>query len=58
MTIGGLSILDFANVPNYSTTFVVYKDWKERGTALSQDRIVSGLNQRVEPRSRKPWPSS
>ncbi len=42
--IGGLSILDFANVSNISTTFVVYKDWKERGKALNQDRIVSGLN--------------
>jgi len=47
VTIGGLSILDFANVPNYSATFVVYKGWKERGKALSQDRIVSGLNQKL-----------
>ena len=44
VTIGGFSVLDFANVPNISTTFIVYKDWKERGAALSQDRIVSGLN--------------
>jgi HAE1 family hydrophobic/amphiphilic exporter-1 len=42
VTIGGLSIPDFANVPNYSATFVVYKDWKARGAALSQDRIVAG----------------
>jgi HAE1 family hydrophobic/amphiphilic exporter-1 len=42
--IGGLSILDFANVSNISTTFVIYKDWKERGTALNQDRIVSSIN--------------
>jgi hydrophobic/amphiphilic exporter-1 (mainly G- bacteria), HAE1 family len=47
VTIGGLSILDFANVPNFSATFVVYKDWKERGRALSQDRIVSGLNREL-----------
>jgi HAE1 family hydrophobic/amphiphilic exporter-1 len=47
VTIGGLSILDFANVPNYSATFVVYKDWKERGKALSQDRIVAGLNRQL-----------
>jgi HAE1 family hydrophobic/amphiphilic exporter-1 len=47
VTIGGLSILDFANVPNYSATFVVYKGWKERGRALSQDRIVSGLNRQL-----------
>jgi HAE1 family hydrophobic/amphiphilic exporter-1 len=44
VTIGGFSVLDFANVANISTTFVVYKGWKERGSALSQDRIVSGLN--------------
>ncbi len=42
--IGGLSILDFANVSNISTTFFVYKNWKERGKALNQDRIVSSVN--------------
>jgi HAE1 family hydrophobic/amphiphilic exporter-1 len=47
VTIGGLSILDFANVPNFSATFVVYKGWKERGRALTQDRIVSGLNREL-----------
>jgi hydrophobic/amphiphilic exporter-1 (mainly G- bacteria), HAE1 family len=47
VTIGGLSILDFANVPNYSATFVVYKGWKERGKGLSQDRIVGGLNRQL-----------
>src|SRR5262245_36633619 len=47
VTIGGLSILDFANVPNYSATFVVYKGWKERGRGLSQERIVSGLNRQL-----------
>jgi HAE1 family hydrophobic/amphiphilic exporter-1 len=45
--IGGFSVLDFANVPNISTTFVVYKDWKERGKALSQDRIVASLNREL-----------
>jgi hydrophobic/amphiphilic exporter-1 (mainly G- bacteria), HAE1 family len=44
VTIGGFSVLDFANVPNISTTFVVYESWKERGKGLAQDRIVSGLN--------------
>jgi HAE1 family hydrophobic/amphiphilic exporter-1 len=44
VTIGGFSVLDFANVSNISTTFIVYKGWKERGAALNQDRIVSGLN--------------
>ena len=47
VTIGGLSILDFANVPNFSATFVVYKGWKERGAALTQDRIVSKLNREL-----------
>jgi len=47
VTIGGLSVLDFANVPNYSATFVVYKGWKERGRALSQDRIVASLNRQL-----------
>jgi HAE1 family hydrophobic/amphiphilic exporter-1 len=41
--IGGFSVLDFANVPNISTTFVVYKDWKERGLGLNQDKIVSSM---------------
>ncbi|HKX01076.1 MAG TPA: efflux RND transporter permease subunit [Methylomirabilota bacterium] len=44
VTIGGFSVLDFANVPNVSTTFIVYKNWSERGKALTQDRIVGGLN--------------
>ncbi len=47
VTIGGFSILDFANVPNVSTTFIVYKDWNERGKALTQDRIVSSLNREL-----------
>ena len=47
VTIGGLSILDVANVSNISTTFVVYKDWKERGTSLDQDTIVSSLNRQL-----------
>jgi len=47
VTIGGLSILDFANVPNFSATFVVYEGWKERGRALTQARIVSGLNREL-----------
>jgi HAE1 family hydrophobic/amphiphilic exporter-1 len=45
--IGGFSVLDGANVSNISTTFVVYKDWKERGTALNQDRIISSINREL-----------
>jgi HAE1 family hydrophobic/amphiphilic exporter-1 len=45
--IGGYSILDGANVSNVSTTFVVYKDWSERGPALNQDRIISSINREL-----------
>jgi hydrophobic/amphiphilic exporter-1 (mainly G- bacteria), HAE1 family len=47
VVIGGFSVLDGANVPNTSTTFVVYKDWKERGSALSQEKIISGINREL-----------
>ncbi len=44
VTIGGFSILDAANVSTVNTTFIVYEDWSKRGSALTQDKIVSGLN--------------
>jgi HAE1 family hydrophobic/amphiphilic exporter-1 len=44
-TIGGLSVLDGANVANFFTTFIVYDDWSKRGAALSQDNILAGLRQ-------------
>ena len=47
VVIGGLSVLDGANVSNISTTFVVYKGWKERGSALNQDKIVSSINREL-----------
>ena len=47
VTIGGLSILDGANLSNALTTFVPYKDWSERGAELSQDRIVASLRQKL-----------
>ena len=47
VVIGGFSILDNANLSNISTTFVVYKDWKERGSALNQDKIVSSINREL-----------
>jgi HAE1 family hydrophobic/amphiphilic exporter-1 len=47
VTIGGFSFLDFANVPNISSTFVVYRDWKERGEALSQDVILGNINRQL-----------
>ena len=47
VTIGGFSVLDYANVSTISTTFVVYKDWKERGKTLNQERIVSSINREL-----------
>ncbi len=46
VTIGGLSILDSANLPNVFTTFIVYDDWDKRGRDLSQDRIIADLNRK------------
>ncbi len=43
VTIGGLSILDAANVSNIVTTFIVFEDWKKRGTDLNQDAITANL---------------
>ena len=47
VTIGGFSVLDFANVSNVSSTFFVYKDWSVRGSALSQDVIISSINREL-----------
>ena len=47
VTIGGLSILDGGNLSTAVTTFVVYKNWNERGSDLSQDVIVGQLRRQV-----------
>ncbi|MBK8176825.1 MAG: efflux RND transporter permease subunit [Rhodospirillales bacterium] len=47
VTIGGLSILDGANLSTAVTTFVTYKDWSERGSELSQAHIVASLRQKL-----------
>jgi len=47
VTIGGFSLLDGANVSNVTTTFVIYKDWKERGPRLTQDAIVAAVNREL-----------
>ena len=47
VTIGGYSFLDAANVSTISSTFVVYEDWSKRGSALSQEKIVAGLNREL-----------
>jgi len=43
VTIGGLSILDNANVSNIVTTFIVFDDWDKRGKELNQDIITANL---------------
>jgi len=47
VTIGGFSILDFANVSNFITTFTVFEDWQKRGAALSMDRIIGRMQQEL-----------
>lgn len=47
VAIGGYSILDGANVTNISSTFITYTNWGERGSGLSQDKIVSTINRRL-----------
>jgi hydrophobic/amphiphilic exporter-1 (mainly G- bacteria), HAE1 family len=47
VNIGGFSLLDGASVSTISTTFVVYKDWSERGSELDQDKIVMNINRQL-----------
>jgi len=47
VAIGGYSILDGANVTNISSTFITYTNWGERGSGLSQDKIVSTINRKL-----------
>ena len=47
VTIGGFSILDFANVSNMFTTFIVYDDWDKRGADLSQEKIIGNLRKEL-----------
>jgi HAE1 family hydrophobic/amphiphilic exporter-1 len=47
VTIGGFSVLDGANLPNTSTTFVVYEDWSKRGSSLDQTRIIASINREL-----------
>ncbi|MEN6617816.1 MAG: efflux RND transporter permease subunit [Syntrophorhabdus sp.] len=47
VTIGGYSFLDGANVSTVSSTFIIYEDWKKRGSALSQDKLIGILNRNL-----------
>ncbi|UZR29602.1 efflux RND transporter permease subunit [Methylococcus mesophilus] len=48
VVIGGLSILDTANLSNASTTFIIYEDWDKRGEALDQRHILGGLKKQLD----------
>ncbi len=47
VTIGNFSFLDFANVSNINSTFIVYDSWANRGAALSQDNILAALRPKL-----------
>ena len=47
VAIGGYSLLDGANVVSVSSTFVIFQDWKQRGSQLPQDRIIADINRRL-----------
>jgi HAE1 family hydrophobic/amphiphilic exporter-1 len=47
VSIGGLSMLDGANVSTMFSTFVIYESWKKRGAALTQDKIIADLRRRL-----------
>jgi hydrophobic/amphiphilic exporter-1 (mainly G- bacteria), HAE1 family len=47
--VGGLSILDAANVPNIATTFIIYKKWDQRSADLDQERIIANVYQALAP---------
>ncbi|MGQ9921105.1 MAG: efflux RND transporter permease subunit [Desulfobacca sp.] len=47
VTIGGFSVLDFANVSNFITTFTVFEDWQRRGSALRMERLVNIMRQEL-----------
>ncbi len=47
VTIGGLSIVDNANVSNTFSTFAIYESWEKRGKDLSQEVIVANLQKQL-----------
>jgi HAE1 family hydrophobic/amphiphilic exporter-1 len=47
VVVGGFSVLDGTNVSTILTTFVPYEEFKKRGAALSQDKIVANLRREL-----------
>jgi HAE1 family hydrophobic/amphiphilic exporter-1 len=47
VTLGGLSMLDSANVSTMFSTFAIYESYDKRGAALSQEHIVTDLTRKL-----------
>ena len=47
VTLGGLSMLDSANVSTMFSTFAIYEGYAKRGAALSQEHIVADLTRKL-----------
>ena len=47
VTMGGLSMLDNANVSNILSTFAIYEPFDKRGKALNQEHIVGDLTRKL-----------
>ena len=47
IVMGGLSVLDGANLSNTTATFAIYDDFDKRGEALNQDHIIGSIKQQL-----------
>ena len=47
VTLGGLSMLDSANVSTMFSTFAIYEGYEKRGAALNQEHIVADLTRKL-----------
>lgn len=48
VVLGGLSVLDSANLSNAVATFAIYDDWTKRGDTLDQAHIIANLKKSLE----------
>ena len=48
VVLGGLSVLDSANLSNAVATFAIYDDWTKRGDMLDQAHIIANLKKSLE----------
>ena len=47
VVLGGLSVLDSANLSNTVAIFAIYDDWDKRGKALDQEHLINNLKTRL-----------